>query len=331
MYNCTSDSPLDQPRLGGDPRRLRRFGRNVSTLAFDNCRHRWRSYHYDGGIWALPIDVAAQTAAFRQDLLNRLGVAPPSTLDGAIELARTARTRGLWMAWPAKPTDLFCTLMSLAASRGDPVGTQGDAFIATELALEIIERMRELLTVAHPQSRVWNPIQALDAMSQGDEIAYMPFTFNYVNYATHPERPIRFSSPPALDTGSRSCGLLGGAGIGISAKSADPQAAFDYAMYLCSREVQAGPYVREGGQPGSRAAWRSPEANELVAGFFLDTLAAMESSLLRPTHPGFIPFFHEATGRLAQVVHEGESPAGFVSWMSDRYTRLLPKMHEEAT
>src|SRR5690606_5140985 len=111
----------------------------------------------------------------------------------------------------------------------------------------------------------------------------------------------------------------------------DPEAAFDYAMYLCSQDVQASLYVREGGQPASRAAWLSPEANAMVAGFFADTLPAMDESLLRPTHPGFISFFHDATKRLAAVVQNGGRASDFVYWMNDRYDSLRPQTQVEAT
>lgn len=299
-------------------------------FAADAIGGAWQSYAYDGGVWALPIDVAAQTAAWRQDLLERAGLPVPTTMDELFAFVPLANAKGLAMAWPAKPTDLLCTMMTLGASLGLPVGAGSGPFLSVADAIDIVELLRRLLAISHPSSRTWNPIQCFDAMSAGDEIGYVPFAFNYVNYATAP-RPIRFGAPPRA-VGERPVhALLGGAGIGVSRKSKDPRGAFEYAMYLCSPEMQSGLYVREGGQPGSRAAWQSAESNAVTANFFADTLSTMDASFLRPTHPGFIALFHEATLRLAAVVHDGAPAPAFVSWLNEGYDRLRPKETMETT
>ena len=116
--------------------------------------------------------------------------------------------------------------------------------------------------------------------------------------------------------------ILGGAGLGISHKAADPQAAFDYAMYLSGAAYQAGDYVASGGQPGSRAAWLSADCNARTNNFFRDCLPTLDAAYLRPTHPGFVPFFHEATLQLEEVVFEGAALRPFVDWLNGSYDAL---------
>jgi multiple sugar transport system substrate-binding protein len=163
-------------------------------------------------------------------------------------------------------------------------------------------------------------------MAANDDVAYVPYLFNYVNYsAGKPARPVTFGAPPTVVRDRPARTLLGGAGIGISAKSANPKAAFDYAMYLCSPAYQSGDYVTHGGQPGSRTAWQSDACNAVTGNFFRNTLPVMDQAYLRPTHPGFVPFFHEATLKLAAVVYEDASTKAFADWLNIAFDRIRPR------
>ena len=160
-------------------------------------------------------------------------------------------------------------------------------------------------------------------MAAHDDVAYVPYLFNYVNYSTGDQaRPISFGVAPAVLGGMPARTILGGAGIGISASAADPRAAFAYAMYLCSPAYQSGEYVTAGGQPGSRTAWQSERCNHLTRGFFRNTLPVLDKAYLRPTHPGFVPFFHNASLRLAAVIHEDAPAAPFIDWLNASYDEI---------
>jgi multiple sugar transport system substrate-binding protein len=295
-------------------------------FASDEVGASWRSYAYGGGIWGLPLDTAAQTAAWRPDLLERHGFAVPTTLAEVRRLAERGAAKGLAVGWPSVPTDLMCTLVSLAASMGlDPGHGEGD-FLAPADAEAVVGELKALAAAVHPRSKEWNPIRCLDHMAAHDDVAYVPYLFNYVNYSSGaPERKIIFGRPPALAAGHEAHTILGGAGIGVSAKAKNPQAAFDYAMWLCSPQYQAGDYVKFGGQPGSRAAWTSEACNALTGDFFRNTLPVMDNAYLRPTHPGFVPFFHDATLKLAEVVYEAAPLRPFVDWLNARYEGIRPR------
>jgi len=283
----------------------------------------WRSYANGGGIWGLPIDTAAQTSARRQDLLDRHGFAVPATLEEVRKLAGHGAAKGVHVGWPAVPTDLMCSLVSIAASLGLNPGHGPAAFLSVSDVEHVVDELKALAAVVHPLSRQWNPIRCLDHMAANDDVAYVPYLFNYVNYASgNAERRITFGSPPAARAGLQPRTILGGAGIGISVHAKDPKAAFDYAMWLCSPQYQAGDYVKFGGQPGSRAAWTSASCNALTGNFFADTLSTLENSYLRPTHPGFVPFFHDATLKLAEVVFEGAPVRDFADFLNSTYDRV---------
>jgi multiple sugar transport system substrate-binding protein len=153
-------------------------------------------------------------------------------------------------------------------------------------------------------------------------VVYVPFAFGYVNYASRQKEPhLRFTNVP---TAGSAGALLGGAGIGVSARSKNRTAAIDYARYLCAGDYQRGDYVREGGQPGSLAAWQDDGANVFARDFFRDTLATIQASYLRPTHAGFLTFAREIAPRVAAAI-AGEISAGELHGLVNRlYRDTLP-------
>jgi multiple sugar transport system substrate-binding protein len=122
----------------------------------------WRSYAYDGGIWGLPLDTAAQTAAWRKDLLDRHGCDVPKTLEEVRRLAESGAPKGIAVGWPSVPTDLMCTLVTIAASMGCNPGHAPGDFLDPVDADEVVGELKALARLVHPKSREWNPIRCLD-------------------------------------------------------------------------------------------------------------------------------------------------------------------------
>ena len=170
-----------------------------------------------------------------------------------------------------------------------------------------------------PESLQRNPPRTLDLMSETDEIAYVPMLFGYSNYARPGFRPrlIRFTGVPAVDGESRG-GILGGAGVAISARTRHPEAAAAYAAYVASPDVQRGVYFDGGGQPGHRAAWRDERVNAAASNFFRDTLDALDRAYLRPRYHGFM----EAQERSGEMVHAWLAEGGSADGLLDRLDAL---------
>ena len=89
---------------------------------------------------------------------------------------------------------------------------------------------------------------------------------------------VKFTNAPAAKLGKAAATLLGGAGIAVSMKSSQRDAAVAYAKWLVSQEHQRGTYFREGGQPGSLAAWTDPSVDAAAGGFFSGTLKTLQAS-----------------------------------------------------
>ena len=277
----------------------------TAALARDSLGPSWPSYGFDGGVWALPIDGAAQVAAYRPDLLSRYA-AVPGTVDEVIALGEAVRADGRHIAWPSIPVDVMCTVLTVAAGMGYRPGRR-TAFLAADEVAEVMSVLRRLRALAHPLSDRWNPIACYDHMTAADDVVYVPYAFGYVNYtAPAVGSPLGFADIPRLN-GTEVCGaLLGGAGIGISTRSKHVQAAFDYALFLCDADYQAGDYVRHGGQPGSLSAWTDPAADAATGGFFSATRQSLTTAYLRPNTPGFIDFFRAAAQTTSRHLAEAD-------------------------
>lgn len=290
-----------------------------TTRAFeaDSVGKSWQSYQSGGHQWALPIDAAAQVAAYRPDLFEAFADAPPRTHEEVVTLGRKVVASGKHLGLPLVPTDAMCLIITGAESSGHVIGASPEVFLGHDAVAEIVDRLRELAALSHPSSWSWNPIRCFDHMIAHDDVVYVPFAFGYVNYASRAEAPhLRFADIPATPPKGS---LLGGAGIGVSAFSPNRDAAVAYALHLCGADYQRGDYVTAGGQPGSLAAWTDAAVNEATRDFFADTLATLQGSYLRGTHPGFITFFR-ACAHQAQAAIKGElSASDLADWLNARH------------
>lgn len=238
-----------------------------------------RSYEWDGRRWALPIDAAAQVTAFRPDLLPE----PPSSWDELLA--------GPPVLWPGAAIDAFSSLFALASADGwspsEPSALPFDAAKAVR-GLDVLRRLRERVP---PALRALDPIGVLDLLSTTDEFGAAPLVFGYTNYARVGFRPhrLRFTDAPEGLAG-RPGSLLGGAGIAVSAWSADREAAAAVAVRLASSSVQRGAYFDGGGQPAAVEAWEDDRLDEETGGFFRATRRTLEAAVLRPRRTGWMAF-----------------------------------------
>jgi multiple sugar transport system substrate-binding protein len=224
------------------------------------------------------------------------------------------------------PTDAMCLVFSFAVGAGDAIGADG-SFLPRASIERIVGELRELAALVHPKSREWNPIRCYDHMIANDDVVYVPYAFGYVNYSSRGEAPdLAFGDIP--NSPPRGA-LLGGAGIGVSASSASPDAAAAYALFLCSADYQRGEYVAHGGQPGSRGAWTDAAANERTRGFFGNTLATLTQSYLRPTHPGFVDFFRDSTHKVVGAIASEMTPSALADWLDRRYAASISVAERE--
>jgi len=283
------------------------------------------SYVWRGHRWALAVDAAAQVAAFREDLFGDRDV--PETWDDVVALADDVRREDRWVAMPAIPVDLICAFLAVCAALGEEPCRE-DGVVSREVGREAVAILARVLERAHPESPSLNPPRTFARMSEGDEIVYVPLAFGYVNHATasHGRHALAFSGGPAGPDGLPR-GTLGGAGIAVSASTAHPDDACAFAAFACSANVQAGPYVDAGGQPGHRAAWLDPHVNANHGDFFAHTLPALDAAYLRERHDGFIAFQTDAGETLHAFLGDRDASGSvdtMLETLDERFRASLP-------
>jgi len=251
------------------------------------------SYRFADRQWTLASDAAAPIATWRPDLIERYGLALPSTWEEVLDLA----VQG-FVTVSAFPIDMLMHSYTFCAALGEdpfatPEGVASEAVLAAALA-----ELRKFSALCDPVCLERNPIRTAEWMSSTDDrrAAYCPFAYGYSNYSRPGYAPrilkagglVSFNGKPLRST-------LGGAGIAVSSRSKHPRACMDIAMFMASPEVQKGVYFQAGGQPGHRAAWTDASVNSACGDFFRDTLATLDEALLRPQFPGYMGFQDEAT------------------------------------
>src|SRR5690606_21319438 len=109
---------------------------------------------------------------------------------------------------------------------------------------------------------------------------------------------LSFANIPPLGRHGPIGSALGGTGIAVSAFTAAPEAALDYAYWVASGEVQCGLYAEAGGQPGHAAAWDDAAVNEAAGHFYRDTRATLDGAWIRSRHKGYMAFQAAASKRI---------------------------------
>lgn len=85
----------------------------------------------------------------------------------------------------------------------------------------------------------------------------------------------------------------------------------DFAFWVASAEVQRGPYVAAGGQPGNAAAWQDAAVDAQAGGFYGATAATLAGAWVRPRHDGYMAF-QDAAARRLNAGLRGQEPAAAV-------------------
>jgi multiple sugar transport system substrate-binding protein len=272
------------------------------------------SYIYRGKQWALAIDAAAQVSAYRPDLIS----APPTLWSEVLSLAKEGK-----LLWPHKPVDAFCSFATLIAQFGSPLCST-NSFINKQSAAETLDFMIELSHSVPSFCATSNPIDIAERLTEGSDYAVGVCMFGYSNYSRDkfPKNLLKYYQVPSFDGRARGS-ILGGAGIGISSASKNPELAAKAAMALCSEEIQVGDYLTGGGQPGDISAWKSPSANALTADFFANTLSTMQGAWVRPRILGWPELQFSVGNLIAKILHQRLFTAQDLQDIEDSYDKFI--------
>ena len=243
------------------------------------------SYMWNGECWAYAIDAACQMAAYRPDLAPPL----PATWDAFLGEG-AARFRPLT---PLLPVDAFDMFMTLVAGRGGAdMPLDPTQFVSDDNGIYALRVLRALYRLGPDEQADMNPIRVLETLSTTDDFACSPCLFGYVNYAREGFRdhPVAYFDLPLCPGAARPRAILGGAGIGVSARTAHPDEAIRFARWISAPDVQSGVYLANNGQPANRHTWLAQRQNPEAAGFFNGGFHTIDNAWTRPRDVWFLGF-----------------------------------------
>ena len=265
------------------------------------------TYRYAGETWAVPVDAACQTAAYRPDLLAHLGRRLPGTVREVLALGEAAQAEGLRLAIALKGVHALMTLFTLCAALGRPCGAPaGQPFADPDTARRALHWIRAVLEHCPAEALDWSSIALHEAMIARDDLVYCPAVYCYLTYAeTDIRRPLHFAPLPAEAAGGEPRGsTIGGAGIAVSASTRVRDAAFDFVRFLAGAEAQRL-FAQHHGQPARVEAWHDKAVDNHYGGAFSAVRRTMELSWIRPRWPGYLTLQAEG-GALIEAHLRGE-------------------------
>lgn len=293
----------------------------LHELQRDSVGPSYVSYCFEGHLWALPIDAAAQVTGYRADLFKGHGLEVPTTWEQVFELAKI---RHGYVTPALLPLDSLMCFFTLCANSGEPPFSGEDRVVSEDTGQQALEYLRILSEHASDGALSANPIAIWERMSSSDGIAYCPLAFGYSNYARGGYRDKAVSFCPIPSSGRGAIGAtLGGAGLAVSKSCKHRDVALEYALWIASAECQRTLYVESGGQPASKTAWLDPHANEITNGYFAATLPVLEKAWVRPRFAGFEKFQVEALNVVGQFVRSGGSCREVLKQLNELYFHTL--------
>jgi multiple sugar transport system substrate-binding protein len=264
------------------------------------------TYRYGNRIWALPVDAACQVAVARPDLLANLDRPAPTNWPDLLQLGEAARRKGQKLAIGLRGVHSLMTFFTACANLGRPCATKPERPLADrDTAKLALDAIKALLAYCPPQSLDWNSIELHDAMVARDDLIFCPAVYCYATYAEADiAHPLRFSNLPGLIGASPRGSTIGGAGVGVSARVEDRDAAFTYVRYLMESATQKD-FAAHHGQPARADSWEDKTIAARFGGCYPDTRATMEGCWIRPRYAGYLSF-QAAGGALVEQHLRGE-------------------------
>jgi multiple sugar transport system substrate-binding protein len=259
------------------------------------------SYCWAGRHWALPLDVATQVMAYRDDLLH---AEKPADWEQVVRLSEVWPV-ALSVAGPHAVLNLFSICVSLASEPGS------EDLVRDDIAAEALGLLRRIAHRAPAESARLNPIGLLEALGRGDGIGLVPLVYGYVTYAAPAGGRHAVSFHDAPTGGGRSVhgSVLGGTGIAITRRAEPDDALLDHLRFLMSPAAQSRFIPDHDGQPSARTAWNSAAVNGKAGGFYAATLKTTEQAFVRPRYDGYIAFQTEASAIVRRALFDGLSDA----------------------
>lgn len=272
------------------------------------------SYRWNGRTWAWPIDAACQMAVVRHDLHQYF----PKHWEEVL----TKDAHAFRLLTPLLPVDAFDMMLTLLASSGEvTLPVSSDSFCSAENGRSALHILKGLYRLGPAEAIRWNPIKVLEILAQTDEFAASPCLFGYINYARPGFRSnvLKYVDLPVFAKSGRRRAILGGAGIGVSARRSRTDTARDFAAWVTSEGVQSGVYLENNGQPAHRKAWITMKDHPKYSGFLSGGFETIRTAWTRPRAAWFLAFVDDICEIFPQYFHKDRTEQAFLDDINKLY------------
>ena len=284
--------------------------RFLAELELDAVGFGVEIYRNEAGLWALPVDAACQVAAFRPDLCARAGLTALELRALPLpEIIARLNEAGLKLAISFGGVGSIMSFFTICYKLGAPPFAEG-MMVPPQIGREAVATMYAILEASPREVLDWISITVFEEMAKRDDLAFCPYIFGFSAYsmdaygAVDGRHPLVFNASPGPQEGRIPGGIIGGAGVGISAKTNHPKEAAVFLQALNGRQAHITNAANLG-QPGRRSTWQDPEINRLSRDFYRNTLDDIDHGYIRPRDPGFVRKQDAAGDRLEHHLRKG--------------------------
>ena len=246
---------------------------------------------YQGKLYRMPFRSDAGMLYYRQDLLAKLGEKPPETFPELIKIAQKLQQQGLaeWgYLWQGKQYE------GLAAMFVEILQGYGGFWVNPDTlevgldqpqAIEAVDFLRS--TVAEkisPPGVTTYAEEETRRIFQNGKAAFLrnwPYVFALASQSDSPIQGKFAIKPMVYAPGHQSGACQGGWGLGISATSKHPEAAWKVIEFISSEKSQRQFVLENGYVPSRKSLFNDPEIVSKYS-HYPQLLKVVESSALRP-------------------------------------------------
>jgi multiple sugar transport system substrate-binding protein len=254
--------------------------------------------HFEGRLYAVPWYVDAGMLYYRQDLLEKYGLAPPTTFE---ELARAAKIvlekennpslHGF--IWQGRQYEgLVCVVLEyIWGNGGDVIDGAGRVAIADSAAIEALAFMRRLVAekISPPLVTTANEEMTRHIFGNGRAVFMRnwPYAWSLMQVEGSAVRgKVGITVMPHFN-GKQSAATLGGWQLGVNRFSRHPEAAVKLVKFLTRRESQKFITLHTGLKPAWKDLYDDPELRAAQP-FVAELLPVLMSARPRPVTPYYL-------------------------------------------
>ncbi len=274
--------------------------------------------HFEGRLYAVPWYVDAGMLYYRKDLLEKYGLAPPTTFE---ELARAAKTvlekennpslHGF--IWQGRQYEgLVCVVLEyIWGNGGDVIDSTGHVAIADSAAVEALAFMRRLVAekISPPLVTTANEEMTRHIFGNGRAVFMRnwPYAWSLMQAEGSAVRgKVGITVMPHFN-GKQSAATLGGWQLGVNRFSRYPEAAVKLVKFLTRRESQKFITLHTGLKPAWKDLYDDPELRAAQP-FVAELLPVMMAARPRPVTPYYLMMSQILQAEFSAIITGIKSP-----------------------